>query len=530
LNINLEIVCGAGTRIVFGVVCAKIIIIQGHFQDEISEAGMLRDQMQSQVKSLAVVPGLTRITWLLALIVMWSCTCASSSLAGNSYRHPRGYFTVPVPDSWQAKSDGPSTSLSRGNFFVTILVFENNTDSSAVSRQLEGQYAQQWRNFSSGPGGKFPLGNLEEGSYKLYRGINPSGVHAKLEIVAAADASRTYAMLLSGPEQAWADYDKEWHDILYGFDICGAPGSKCRTPNPTPSSPSSGSLNSPAAPTFANRAVLGLQSRDINPMDLGTNGLTVMQGVLVTQLLPGSPAAQAGIQIGDVIGAIDDNPIRSSSELVQIMGKFSPGDTIAITVIKSGRPKTLEVRLAGASGPMPIQNRPAAGPTPQPARKSLILPSWSMLQFRGNGFAVSIPSNWTSTLSPGRRVTYLSAPDGRQKQTGEITTILLGMIVGYEEKSINDLKRNADKQVQNLTELNPGLRILEHRSAMLGGQPAEFISMEGESPLPGEKEIDWMYITFVKNQVCYLTLTCPASQFSNLKSVFEEIVTSFRLQ
>jgi hypothetical protein len=104
------------------------------------------------------------------------------------------------------------------------------------------------------------------------------------------------------------------------------------------------------------------------------------------------------------------------------------------------------------------------------------------------------------------------------------------MIVGYEEKGISDLKRAADRQVQNLIELNPGLRILERRSTSLGGQPAEFISMEGDSPLPGEKEIDWMYITFAKNQVCFLTLTSPSSQLSNLKSVFEEMVASFRLQ
>jgi membrane-associated protease RseP (regulator of RpoE activity) len=493
-------------------------------------AAMLRDHTQSQAKSRMIVPGLARTAWFFALIMLWPCTGPSSLWAENSYRHPGGYFTVPVPQFWQIKAEGPGTSLSRSNFFVTILVFENNPDSPAVARQIEEQYAQQWKNFSPGPGGEFPLGNLEEGSYKLYRGVNPSGLKAKLEIVAAADASRTYAMLLSGPEQAWSDYDKDWREILYGFDVCGAPESKCPAPSSSSSFPSSGSLNAPATPTFANPAVLGVQSRDISPMDLGQNGLTAMQGALVTQLLPGSPAAQAGIQIGDVLAAIDNNPIRSSSELVQLMRKFSPGDTITITLLKSGRPKTLEVRLAGASGRMATQKPPAAGPITQPTKASLKLPSWTMLPFRGNGFAVSIPSNWTSTLSPSRRATYLSAPDGRHKQSDEMTTILLGMIVGYEEKGISDLKRAADRQVRNLTELNPGLRILERRSTTLGGQPAEFISMEGESPLPGEKEIDWMYITFAKNQVCYLTLTCPSSQFSNLKSVFEEMVASFRLQ
>ncbi len=283
-------------------------------------------------------------------------------------------------------------------------------------------------------------------------------------------------------------------------------------------------------PAPGNPAVLGVQVRDITPMDLGQNGLTNMQGVMVIQLQPGGPAAQAGIQIGDVIAVIDNTPIRNSPEMVQRMSKFSPGDTIAIMLIKSGRPKTVEVRLAGASGAIPNQKPPAVNAVSQPTKTSVTLPGWSMLPFRGNGFAVSIPSNWTSTLSPSRRVTYFSAPDGRQRNAEGVTSILLGMIVGYEDKGANDLKKAADNQVQNFVELNPGLRILDRRSTTLGGQPAEFISMEGESPIPREKEVDWMYITYVKNQVCFLTLTSPSSQFSNLKSVFEDIVASFRLQ
>lgn len=310
---------------------------------------MFQQQLQSIVKKLASFPGWLIFRLIIFLTVLLLCTGASSLLAANSYQHPRGYFTVPVPEGWQTKSDGPSISLSRGNFFVTILVVENNTDASAIARQIEGQYAQQWRNFSAGPGGEFPLGNLTGGSFKLYRGINPSGIQAKLEMVAAADASRTYVVLLSGPGQAWDDYNSDWHEILYGFEVCGAPDSKCSLPaaTPTPSSKS----NFPATSQYpsANRAILGVQVRDITPIDLGTNGLTMMQGVLVTQVMPGGPAAQAGIQPGDVIGSIDNYPLRNSPELIQTMGNYSPGDQVTLTIMRAGRPQSVQVRLVGAA-------------------------------------------------------------------------------------------------------------------------------------------------------------------------------------
>jgi S1-C subfamily serine protease len=79
---------------------------------------------------------------------------------------------------------------------------------------------------------------------------------------------------------------------------------------------------------------------------LGVN--TTTSGVVVGQVAAGSPAASAGLQPGDVITAIDGQPLDSESALAESLNKHKPGDSVALTVIRNGQQQNVSITLGTA--------------------------------------------------------------------------------------------------------------------------------------------------------------------------------------
>jgi serine protease Do len=72
------------------------------------------------------------------------------------------------------------------------------------------------------------------------------------------------------------------------------------------------------------------------------------QGAVVARVRPGSPARTAGLQAGDIIEKVNDQPIDDSQTLVETIGKMKPGDKIAIVVKRDGESVRLEATLGAA--------------------------------------------------------------------------------------------------------------------------------------------------------------------------------------
>ncbi len=89
-------------------------------------------------------------------------------------------------------------------------------------------------------------------------------------------------------------------------------------------------------------------------------GYTVVENDLGAQLIqvqPGSPAARGGLECGDVVIAVNDTPVHTSTELVTAVQKYKPGDVVKVTVNRpsatsatSVRKVTLDVHLTGTPG------------------------------------------------------------------------------------------------------------------------------------------------------------------------------------
>ena len=103
------------------------------------------------------------------------------------------------------------------------------------------------------------------------------------------------------------------------------------------------------------RAVIGVQIRAITPEDAEDAKLTDIHGVVVNDYSgDDSPAKRAGIQAGDVIVAVDGQSIESVAQLQQRVGFKKPGETVQVSVVRSGGVrKTIPVRLVAAPSAEP---------------------------------------------------------------------------------------------------------------------------------------------------------------------------------
>jgi S1-C subfamily serine protease len=97
------------------------------------------------------------------------------------------------------------------------------------------------------------------------------------------------------------------------------------------------------------RAYLGVGAVDAtsaqaSPFAFGNGGPTV-EGALVQNVAPGSPADQAGMQQGDVITAANGQPITGEDDLLVALAHGKPGQTMTLTLNRNGSTLTVHVHL-----------------------------------------------------------------------------------------------------------------------------------------------------------------------------------------
>ena len=68
-------------------------------------------------------------------------------------------------------------------------------------------------------------------------------------------------------------------------------------------------------------------------------------GALITEVVAESPAAEAGLEVGDVIVAVDDVAITGRDGLIATIRRYSPGDEVAVSVMRGGQSLVLKATL-----------------------------------------------------------------------------------------------------------------------------------------------------------------------------------------
>lgn len=89
---------------------------------------------------------------------------------------------------------------------------------------------------------------------------------------------------------------------------------------------------------------LGVQLVQVTPELREHLGGSREAGVLVGKVLPGMPAEEAGLEVGDLIVSVDGATIDSAGDLIEALGD-KDGRSISIEVVRDGRRKTFDATL-----------------------------------------------------------------------------------------------------------------------------------------------------------------------------------------
>jgi serine protease Do len=90
---------------------------------------------------------------------------------------------------------------------------------------------------------------------------------------------------------------------------------------------------------------IGIGVSDVTPENAKFFDETNASGAVVTQVEPDSPAQKAGLQIGDVITAINGEKVADAGELQVKVGEDKPGTRLELTVLRNGKTESIPVTL-----------------------------------------------------------------------------------------------------------------------------------------------------------------------------------------
>ena len=129
----------------------------------------------------------------------------------------------------------------------------------------------------------------------------------------------------------------------------------------------------PELSMFEGGGYIGVRPLEMTP-ELRTHfGAPKEAGVLVGRVEKDSPAAKAGLQVGDIVTSADGEKVERKRDLVRAIRRKKEGDTVQIAIVRDRAPKTVTVTVAeredgrvrvGDFGPEMRKFHRRAGPVP----------------------------------------------------------------------------------------------------------------------------------------------------------------------
>jgi serine protease Do len=98
------------------------------------------------------------------------------------------------------------------------------------------------------------------------------------------------------------------------------------------------------------RALIGVNIQDVGSVDAEKLKLSEIKGILITNVIKGGSAEDAGLKINDVIVKFDGLAVNTVSELQEQVGKHRPGDKANVTYLRNGKEVTVPITLKNRAG------------------------------------------------------------------------------------------------------------------------------------------------------------------------------------
>ena len=120
--------------------------------------------------------------------------------------------------------------------------------------------------------------------------------------------------------------------------------------------PTASTANAKESAPQAGRGWIGVQIQPVTTNIAESLGMKEDKGALIAEPLTDGPAAKAGILSGDVITALNGQPVNDIRDLAKQIGDMAPGGTVKLTIWRKGEEKTISLTL----GEMPKQHEARA--------------------------------------------------------------------------------------------------------------------------------------------------------------------------
>jgi serine protease Do len=94
------------------------------------------------------------------------------------------------------------------------------------------------------------------------------------------------------------------------------------------------------------RGFLGVQPQAVTGDMVQQLGLKSTRGALLADVVKDGPAEKAGLKPGDVVTGLNGRPVSDNNQLTRDVGAFTPGNTVHLQVVRDGKERTFDVKLA----------------------------------------------------------------------------------------------------------------------------------------------------------------------------------------
>ncbi len=103
-------------------------------------------------------------------------------------------------------------------------------------------------------------------------------------------------------------------------------------------------------------AWMGVRIRDLSEQEMDEvakrHGIREGFGVVIIEVMEGTPAEKAGIKSGDLVVAFEERPVTDTRLLQRLIGGAGAGQDVRLTVLRTDGRRRLEVRLAAMPRPV----------------------------------------------------------------------------------------------------------------------------------------------------------------------------------
>ncbi len=210
------------------------------------------------------------------------------------------------------------------------------------------------------------------------------------------------------------------------------------------------------------RAVIGVGILPVTAADAEYYQLGEVRGALVNGFTgENSPAQQAGIRLGDVITAVEGEPVNSVGDLQRRIRQYDPGEVVRIDVVRRDRSReSVRVRLAAAETGVAPEDRVAATTRRDDALGILQIEPLTASERR----AREVPEGVDGVLITDAQT---RGPLGRALRVNP-TNMIIQDVNGRSIRSVEDYER-----------------------AVAGLEPGDAVNVQVALPIPTRQGVEW---------------------------------------